>query len=55
MTVADALQAVQFITIDGQSMAMVRADLWEKIVVQLQDGAMGFPDGLTSEQMRLED
>lgn len=55
MTVADALQAVQFITIDGQPMAVVHVDLWEKIVVQLQNGEMGFPDGLTSEQMRLED
>ncbi len=55
MTVADALQAVQFMTIDGQPMAVVRVDLWERIVVQLQDGTMGFPDGLTSEQMRLDD
>jgi hypothetical protein len=32
MIVADALESVQFITIDGQPMAVVHADLWEKIV-----------------------
>jgi hypothetical protein len=33
MTVADALEAVQFMTIDGQPMAVVHAEMWEKIVV----------------------
>jgi hypothetical protein len=55
MRVADALESVQFITIDGQPMAVVHADLWEKIVAQLQEGRVSFPEELTSEQMRLED
>jgi hypothetical protein len=55
MTVADALEAVQFMTIDGQPMAVVHADLWQKIVAQLQDETSGLLDGLTPEQMRQED
>lgn len=55
MTVSDALEAVQFMTIDGQPMAVVHVDLWEKIVAQLQDETSGLLDGLTPEQMRQED
>lgn len=55
MTVSDALQTVQFITIDGQPMAVIHADLWGKIVSQLEGDAIAFTETLTDEQMRQED
>jgi hypothetical protein len=55
MTVSDALQTVQFITINGQPMAVIHADLWGGIVSQLGGDAIAFPEVLTDEQMRQED
>jgi hypothetical protein len=55
MTVSDALQTVQFITINGQPMAVIHADLWGEIVSQLGGNAIAFPEALTDEQMRQED
>jgi Ni2+-binding GTPase involved in maturation of urease and hydrogenase len=53
MTVVEALQSVQYLTIDGQPMAVVHADLWEKIVQQLQNEIP--PEILTEDEMRQED
>jgi hypothetical protein len=57
MTVVEALQSVQYLTIDGQPMAVVHADLWEKIVQQLQTDIPpeGLIEGLTEDEMRQED
>ena len=55
MTVTEVLQSAQFLTIDGESMVALHADLWAQLVEQLESQAFPISEIPSDTVMRQED
>ena len=55
MTVTEVLQSAQFLTIDGEPMVALHADLWAQLIEQLESQAFPSSEIPSASVMRQED